>query len=173
MPRAADSTEKHQPLSGVHVGLPRMPKMYGLKARKQYLPWGHAEERLAKALNYWVCTVRPDGRPHAVPVSGMWFDGAFYFGTARNSCKAANLARNCNVSVHLESGSDVIILEGKAEEVDPKAISRELDAVSRKKYKMPLTIMPGSVLYRVRPRVALAWLEKDMRGTATRWEFES
>jgi hypothetical protein len=41
------------------------------------LPWSHAVERLEKAINYWVCIMRPDGRPHAVPVWGMWVEGAF------------------------------------------------------------------------------------------------
>jgi len=43
--------------------------------------------------------------------------------------------------------------------------------MSRKKYKMGFTIMPGSVFYRVRPRVALAWQEKKFPYHSTRWEF--
>ena len=171
MPRTA--SRKTSAPAGVKVGLPQVPGLYGLKPRKQYLPWSHAEERLARARNYWVCTARPDGRPHAIPVWGFWIDGAFYFGTARSTRKARNLAHNPAVSVHLESGDDVVILEGTASEVDLKGrpIAKTLDAACRAKYQMPLMVMPESVAYCVRPRVVLAWTEKNFPTTATRWEF--
>jgi hypothetical protein len=60
---------------GCHVGLPDVPSLYGLKPRQQHLPFSHAEERLAKSRNYWICTTRPDGRPHSFPVWGFWLDG--------------------------------------------------------------------------------------------------
>jgi Pyridoxamine 5'-phosphate oxidase len=68
--------------------------MYRLKARREYLPFSHAEEQLAEARNYWICTARPDGRPHSIPVWGFWIDRAPYLGTARASRKARNLAHN-------------------------------------------------------------------------------
>ncbi len=158
---------------GAAVGPPHMPELYGGgKKRTEYLPWSHAEERLVRSRNYWICTARPDGRPHSIPVWGMWVDGALYFGTARSTCKARNLLHNPAVSVHLESGDDVVILEGKAVEVGDKATFKKLDQVTRDKYKMPLVLIPKeSVIYSVRPRIVLAWLEKDMPGTGTRWEF--
>jgi general stress protein 26 len=159
---------------GWRVGLPIVPPTYGLKPRKQYLPFSHAEERLTNAHNYWICTARPDGRPHSIPVWGFWLDGAFYFGTARDSRKARNLAHNPAVSIHLDSGDDVVILEGTAVEVDltDKAAVQPLDAASRVKYKMPLMVTPEVVLYSVRPRVVLAWTEKDFPNNATRWQFD-
>ena len=109
------------------AGLPRMPKIFGLKPRKKYLPWSHAADRLASSRNYWICTVRPDGRPHSIPVWGLWVDDTLYFGTAHSSCKARNLARNAAVSVHLESGDDVVIIEGTAVEVSDRAALSKLD----------------------------------------------
>jgi len=160
---------------GATVGLPDVPPLYGLKPRKQYLPFSHAEKRLAKSRNYWICTARPDGRPHSIPVWGFWMDGAIYFGTAQSSRKARNLAHNPAVSIHLDSGDDVVILEGTAVETDlsDKKFLKKLDAASRAKYKMPMTVMPGSVVYCVRPRVVLAWTEKDFPNNATRWRFDS
>jgi pyridoxine/pyridoxamine 5'-phosphate oxidase len=102
---------------GLQVGLPHVPAWYGLKLRKQYLPWTHARQRSACARNYWICTARPDGRPHSIPVWGLFFDGVFYFGTGRSMRKARNLAQNPAISVHLASGDDVVILEGSVEEV--------------------------------------------------------
>jgi general stress protein 26 len=63
------------------------------------------------------------GRPHATPVSGVWIEGGFYFGTGTGSRKARNLAKNQHLVVHLESGDEVVILEGVAEEVaDPASL---------------------------------------------------
>jgi hypothetical protein len=160
---------------GCRAGLPHVPADYGLKARKQYLPFTHAAERLTKSRNYWICTSRPDGRPHSIPVWGFWIDGAFYFGTGRASRKARNLAHNGAVSIHLDSGDDVVILEGTAVEVDltDKLIVKKVDAASRAKYKMPQMLGPEVALYSVRPRVVLAWTEKDFPNNATRWEFDT
>jgi hypothetical protein len=162
--------------AGCHAGLPDVPTLYRLRARKKYLPFGHAEKRLTDSRNYWICTVRPDGRPHSIPVWGFWIDGAVYFGTARSSRKARNLAHNAAVSIHLESGDDVVILEGRAAEInlDDPPTFKKLDSASRSKYKMPLMTIPGeTVVYSVRPRVVLAWTEKDFPKNATRWKFDS
>ena len=160
----------------IRAGLPQVPALYGLKPRAKYLPFSHAEGRLARSRNYWICTTRADGRPHSIPVWGFWIDGAFYFGTARSSRKARNLAQNPAVSVHLDSGDDVVILEGTVVEVshNERAMLKKLDAASRAKYKMPLTTIPGeTVLYRVQPCVVLAWTEKEFPKNATRWQLSS
>ena len=160
--------------AGCHAGLPDVPPVYGLKQRKQYLPFRHAEKRLEESRNYWVCTTRPDGRPHSIPVWGFWVEGSVYFGTARSSRKARNLASNPAVSIHLDSGDDVVILEGTVAEVDlsDKPTLKKLDKASRAKYNMPLMVIPGSVIYSVRPRVVLAWTEQDFPNNATRWTFD-
>jgi len=144
-----------------------------MKSPHKFLSFTHAENRLAKSRNYWICTTRSDGRPHSIPVWGFWLDGALYFGTARSSRKARNLTQNPAISVHLESGDDVVILEGLAREVSPleKATLKKLDAASRAKYKMPLMMTPESVIYSVRPRIVLAWTERDFPNNATRWQF--
>ena len=170
------SSKQHAPdPAGCSVGLPHVPPMYGLKPRKQYLPFSHAEERLTRSRNYWICTSRPDGRPHSIPVWGFWMDGALYFGTARSSRKARNLAHNAAVSIHLDSGDDVVILEGAVVEIDlsDKPQLKKLDAASRVKYKTPMMVTPENVLYSVRPRVVLAWTEKDFPNNATRWQFNT
>ncbi|HEY4766054.1 MAG TPA: pyridoxamine 5'-phosphate oxidase family protein [Candidatus Sulfotelmatobacter sp.] len=172
--KSAEKAKSAHP-AGCRAGLPHLPPMYGLKPRLQYLPFSHAEERLTHSRNYWICTARPDGRPHSIPVWGFWVEGAFYFGTSRASRKARNLAQNAAVSIHLDSGDDVVILEGSAVEVDladPSTV-QPLDNASRAKYKMPLMVTPDVVLYRVRPRVVLAWTEKDFPNNATRWEFDT
>ena len=136
------------------------------------LSWGYVEERMSAARNYWVATTRPDGRPHVTPVWGLWVDGTFYFGGTPHSRKARNLAENPNVVVHLESGDDVVVLEGTAEVVkDPDpALSERVAAASIAKYGVGSSAIEGS--YAVRPRVVLAWSEGGFPDTATRWLFE-
>jgi Pyridoxamine 5'-phosphate oxidase len=116
-------SEKDQTRGRGEVGRPYMPG-YGIRPDGEgLLPWSFVDERMANARNYWVATTRPDGRPHATPVSGVWIDGSFYFGTGPGSRKARNLAKNQHLVVHLESGDEVVILEGVAEEVaDPASL---------------------------------------------------
>ena len=155
------------------VGLPHVPPLYAMKTPHKFQRYSDIETRLVKSRNYWICTVRPDGRPHSIPVWGFWLDGALYFGTSRFTRKARNLAHNAALSVHLESGDDVVILEGTAVEVDitDKRTFKKLDAASRSKYKMPLMVVPEGVIYSVRPRVVLAWTESEFPTNATRWQF--
>src|SRR5204862_2777617 len=81
------------------------------------LPFSHLEAQLGAAHDYWVASVRPDGRPHAVPVWGVWLDGTLYFGGGKQTRKARNLDRNPDVVVHTGSASDVAIIEGRVREV--------------------------------------------------------
>ena len=158
------------------AGLPAFPKDYGLKPRKQYLPWKHAAERLQKARNYWIVTAGRDGRPHAMPVWGFWLGRALYFGTGRKSRKWRNLDSNPRIVVHLESGDDVVIVEGTAREVrlSESEIIAKLKPISQKKYGMWMPLNPKlHVLIAVTPRKAFAWTEKDFPNNATRWVFES
>jgi hypothetical protein len=135
------------------------------------LRWAGVEECLSSTRNYWVATVRADGRPHVTPVWGLWVNGAFYFGAGPGTRKARNLVENPNVVVHLESANDVVIVEGVAEVVtDPSPhLVERLFAASTAKYGMGSRDVEGS--YVVRPRVAFAWSEGRPR-TYSRWVFD-
>jgi nitroimidazol reductase NimA-like FMN-containing flavoprotein (pyridoxamine 5'-phosphate oxidase superfamily) len=130
------------------------------------LPWTYARERLARAKNYWVGTASRDGRPHAVPVWGAWLDGALYFGAGPRSTR--NLEANPRVTVHLESGDEVVIVEGVVEPLlDPDgSIFRRLAEAMAAKYDYRPDEPSGYVL---RPRVAYAW--SSFPADATRWRF--
>ena len=43
---------------------------------------------------YWLATVRPDGRPHVMPLLGLWLADAFSFITGESTRKGNDLARN-------------------------------------------------------------------------------
>lgn len=134
------------------------------------LPWGFVVERMASARNYWVSTTRPDGRPHAVPVWGVWVDETFFHGGGPATRKARNLQANPHVSVHLESGDDVVIIEGAVtklteENGDPDLL-RRIDDAYEDKYDM----RHGTPIWALRPRVAFGWSEYPTN--VTRWTFE-
>src|SRR5664280_1834786 len=57
-------------------------------------PWADIERLLTNAQLYWIITVRADGRPHAVPLVGVWHDGAFAFCTGSDEQKQRNLDAN-------------------------------------------------------------------------------
>lgn len=130
------------------------------------LPWSHVTERLASAKNYWIGTVGADGRPHAMPVWGGWAGDTLLFGAGPRT--ARNLAENPNVVVHLESGDDVVVLEGAATEAtitDP-----ELAARLRESYKARYDWEPDEVSgWVLQPRVAYAW--SRFPEDATRFRF--
>lgn len=159
---------------------PRRPNFapgYGISREAGgLLPWSHVTGRLTASRSYWLATTRPDGRPHVAPVWGVWLDGALYFGTDRASVKARNLAANPTLVVHLESGDDVVILEGTPEVVANPAAIPGLDDAYRAKYGMGATEAGGddaetaALWYVFRPDTASAWLESDFPSTATRWD---
>jgi nitroimidazol reductase NimA-like FMN-containing flavoprotein (pyridoxamine 5'-phosphate oxidase superfamily) len=87
-------------------------------------PWKDIEDVLTNAQLYWIITVRADGRPHAVPLVGVWFDGAFAFCTGSEEQKQRNLDANRHVAVTTgttgvngwDTGKDVVV-EGTAARV--------------------------------------------------------
>jgi general stress protein 26 len=136
------------------------------------LPWSWAAERLEQARNYWVSTTRPDGRPHAMPVWGIWLDGAFFFGSGRRSAKTRNLAANPAIVVHLESGDETVILEGLAEPVLDEALERRVDEVYGPKYSFtPDSSGESDPWFAVRPKRAYAWTESTYPRSATQFDF--
>jgi len=150
-----------------------MPHSYGVDPGSAgLLPWRRVAERLSASRNYWIVTGSQD-RVHAAPVWGLWTKGKFYFSTDPESRKGRNLADNPNVVVHLESGDDVTIVEGLAERVPPESADMpRLAETYERKYRIRVDFSnPSYALYKVNPRSALAWEEKDFPQNATRWRF--
>lgn len=135
------------------------------------LPWSHVTERMAAALHYWVCVVSPQGRPHATPVDGLWLDDRLYFGGGSTTRRHRLLAANSAAAVHLESATDVIVLQGDAIELRAPAreLTLQLAAASKAKYGYAPSpeayAAPG--IYVFRPHVVFAW--EHFPTDATRW----
>ena len=149
---------------------PRFAPGYGVPDSPDgMLPWTWVEERLAASRNYWIVTARSDGSPHAAPVWGLWIDEAVLFSTSPSSRKGRNLARDPRVVVHLESGDEVVIVEGEVQRVPLDESGA--DAYEAKYDHRPDPTRPDGIWFAVRPRVVYAWLENDYPRTATRFAF--
>jgi pyridoxine/pyridoxamine 5'-phosphate oxidase len=152
------------------VSRPHFPSGYGIsKVAEGCLDWDWATERLFTARSYWICTAREDGSPHAAPVWGLWLDNAVVFATSPQSRKGRNLARDTRVAIHLESGDEVVILEGQVERMELN--DRVADAYEAKYDFRPDVTGGSDGWYRLHPAVAYAWLEADYPNTATRFAF--
>ena len=104
-----------------------------------------------------------------MPVWGVWAEGGVCFGTNPESVKGRNLAANPEAVIHLESGDDVVILEGVVALVDDAEAVERIGAIYNPKYDLDLD---WTGAFRLRPRIAFTWLESDFPATATRWVFE-
>lgn len=160
---------------GPRADRPDIP--YGLKGPKEgmgLLPWRRVSDRMRGSYIYWISTTRKDGRPHSIPVWGIWLDETLYF--SNGALTARNLARDRRVSVHLESGEDAVIIEGATEMATGKPLIRRINAAYNEKYLWEGT---QDEWFALRPRIAFAWLapsaglgaDSVYAGSATRWRW--
>ncbi len=78
----------------------------------------HIDQRLRSDPIIWLSTVRRDGRPHTVPVWFLWDGSTILIFSQPDNLKIRNLRNNPNVSLALDDtddGSDIVVVEGKAE----------------------------------------------------------
>ncbi len=142
---------------------PTSMSAYGVPEEEDgMLPWSWAAERLAKGHNYWVAT----NGPHASPVWALWRNGALVFSCSPQSRKGKAIKRDPRVVVHLESGDEVVIVEGNAE---PFTVDDSMLDEYERKYAFRADKAEG--WYRVAPRRVLAWTEKGFPRNATRFDF--
>jgi general stress protein 26 len=150
---------------------PYMPG-YGVTG-ENLLPWSWAEEHLAAARNYWVSSVWPDGRPHAMPVWGAWHQSAVWFTSGGRSRKVQNLRANPRCVVTTEDAVDPVVVEGIAEVVTDLGVITELIGILNAKYEDSYTVEfldPAvNATVRVLPQKVLALRHDDFTGSPTRW----
>ena len=140
------------------------------------LGWAEVAARLAPARTYWLCTTMPSGAPHAAPVWGVVTGGTLYLYSERRTVKARNLAADPRVVVHLESGEDVVIVRGTAEDLGAPAEFTEVVAALAAKYTgesdrqcLPDVDPAFDVVYAVRPQSAMMWGLADYEDSQRRW----
>jgi PPOX class probable F420-dependent enzyme len=139
------------------------------------LPWSWATERLTRSHDYWLATTRPDGRPHVMPVWGLWWDDAVWFSSGLRSSKARNLAADSRCAITTDDPQEPVVLEGTAAQVRDADTIRGFAERLAAKYETDFGIdffdpdVNGT--YRVVPTWAFGLMESDFEGSPTRWDF--
>jgi hypothetical protein len=140
---------------------------YGLPtSRKGLLPWSHVAKRMKESQTYWLNTTDSDGRPHSVPVMGVWVEDRLWFGGGPEVRWARNLRANPLLAVHLESGENVVIMEGDARLANEPADL--MDRVGRA-YKPKYGFEHPPPFWTIDPTLVLAWT--DFVKDPTRWRM--
>lgn len=150
---------------------------YGIpESSDNLVSWERVMERLAAARNYWVDTADREGRVHATPIWGGVVDGTLYVEGGPGTRRGRNIAENPNVVVHLESGDQVVIVEGTAEQIVPpdpalaETLVKTLDGkYGASDYHPQADQWNEGGLYAIRPRKAFAWTQ--FPSDATRFTF--
>ena len=146
-----------------------IPPEYGKPSR--LLEWDVVAARLAEARHYWLATVRPDGRPHVVPLDGLWLDDRWHFGGSPTTVKHRNLLSSPHVTMHLDDAAAAVIVEGTCAILKPpEETAVRLSEASQVKYGYgppPSTYLGG--VWVLTPARVLAWT--DLTADATRFLF--
>lgn len=75
------------------------------------------EARLQSDLMAWLATVRPDGRPHVVPVWFLWEGDTILILSKPGNQKIKNISNNPHVTIALDdskTGSEPVVCDGIA-----------------------------------------------------------
>lgn len=147
----------------VKITRPHFPPGY-VDQPAEELTWEYVAGQLNDARHYWLCSVRPDGRPHCVPRWCVYLDGRIYYDGSPETRHARNIMENPHVSLHLESGERAIILEGTSAPAGKPSpeLASSLAAAYRSKYAA-LGYTPRADqwdeggLYVFTPRQCIAW----------------
>lgn len=165
-------------MSTPKVSRPKFPKGY-VDNPASYVDWIWVAAQLTESKNYWLCSVRPDGRPHAVPRWAVFVDGRIYYDGSPETRHARNIAVNPNVSIHLESGDHVIMLEGTttpagkpSAELDTKLVEAYRQKYAEHGYSPDPGQWDEGGLYVFTPHQCIAWTSFTENPTKFMFEEE-
>jgi Pyridoxamine 5'-phosphate oxidase len=140
------------------------------------LLWKEVAGRLGTERICWLHTTSPEGVPNATPVWCVELRDVLYFYTHSRTVKARNLERNPIVAVHLESGSDVLIVQGRLLYLGHPSQHPDVIELFDKKYDqpeerpfLPLADPIFDLLYSLEPMRAVAWNLPDSDASTRRW----
>jgi PPOX class probable F420-dependent enzyme len=160
-----------------HASRPFMPG-YGIQGPTQgtgLLPWSWATERLARSHDYWVASIQPDGRPHVMPVWGVWWDDALWFSSSRGARKARNLAADPRCVITTDNAREPVVLDGTAVLVVDRSLIKGFVERTNAKYDTDYGLdffdPDIATCYRVAPSWAFGLTDSDFEGSPTRWTF--
>jgi hypothetical protein len=124
------------------------------------LDWSWVESQLVAAGTYWV--VAPsNGHPHPRPVWGIWTGDALVLSIG-SPALVASLEADPRCTVHLDSGTDVVVVEGIARRgAEPSAA--HVDAYDRK-YDWQYSYAEYGPFTTVTPTVVMSWRSAGWAG---------
>lgn len=146
------------------------------------LPWSWAAERLVANRNFWVVTVSAEGRPHALPVWGVWDDteDRFAFSCSPRARKARNLAANPRAVVTTDDTVECLSVEGQAcpvrdDERQAQWIERYLAKYRPIQPDISADFLRRHLMMEFVPERAFAVIEREEEFStrATRWVFSA
>lgn len=143
------------------------------------LPWAWAGSRLGACRNYWLCTATADGRPHAMPVWGVWNDDEerFAVACAPSARKARNLRANPMAVIAIDDTVDCVSVEGRCRELDAGERFEEWIVRYIDKYDSEAELTPdffrSNLMFELTPERAFGVIERpdEFATRATRWVF--
>ncbi|MEP7134458.1 MAG: pyridoxamine 5'-phosphate oxidase family protein [Chloroflexota bacterium] len=145
------------------ISRPKFPKGY-VDNPASYVTWDWVAEQLTVSENYWLSSVRANGKPHVVPRWGVFIDNKLYYDGSPETRHAQNILQNPHVTLHLESGYKVVILEGQSKPAgkpEPEFAVSLAEAMGKKYSSQGYTPKPDQWdeggLYVFTPRQCLAW----------------
>jgi nitroimidazol reductase NimA-like FMN-containing flavoprotein (pyridoxamine 5'-phosphate oxidase superfamily) len=147
-----------------------LPPEYGTPSR--VLDWDEVRRRLEESAHYWFASVTPVGRPHVVPLDGIWLEDRWYFGGSRATIRHRNLSANPQATLHLEDAQSAVIVEGRCafEKASQETADRLASAsISKYGYAPPSSAYVTGV-WVLSPTRVLAW--SDLTADATRFVFD-
>jgi hypothetical protein len=106
---------------------------------------------------------------HALDVGCERTDQMVAFSTHPDTVKARNFSSRQDTVIHLESGDDVVILEGRVSRLDESLHARFTDLYDDKYGHRPSPDQVGGGGFLLRPERVLAWREADFATSATRF----
>jgi hypothetical protein len=146
-------------------------RMYGEPSTAPPLAWSWVQDQLERAGTYWVVS-RATGHPHPRPVWGVWRGGAVHLSVG-SPALARQLTATREATVHLDSGTDVVIVEGRVEVAAPDP---EVLTAYDRKYDWRYDVEQYGPLTRIRPVSVLSWRSAGWAGRdgfqeVGRWRF--
>jgi nitroimidazol reductase NimA-like FMN-containing flavoprotein (pyridoxamine 5'-phosphate oxidase superfamily) len=147
----------------------------GAKDGNGLLSWTWVARKMNPCRTFWLATIygglpSGEGRPHVMPVWGVWLDDAFFFSTGRQSRKGQNLAANPACTIANDDGAEAVVVEGQAAQIEDAAVLERVATAYKKKYKMDPRSM-GEPIFIVCPRTVFGFIEKSFPKSATRWKL--
>jgi hypothetical protein len=146
-------------------------RMYGATVEHAPLDWSWVDDQLATAATYWL-VAGGDRRPHPRPVWGAWMQDRLHLSIGSPALQRL-AAPGAPVAVHLDSGVDVVIVEGV---VTGECRTEEVLAAYDAKYQWAYDVDELGPLTTIAPSSVLAWRAAGRAGRdgfrqSGRWSF--